>query len=181
LHGLTWKRIEELLVDAYPSLQEEPVAKQLQELFHKMFVEDFPPLIPGAKAAFVAASQAFPTAIATSSNRETVEHLLDHLALNRHCRLAVCAEDFSRSKPDPECFLLAAERLDCDPGRCLVFEDSFAGVQAAKGAGMPVIAISANKRDESLRVVRALADASVEDFTELAPDFFASIGTDPDR
>jgi beta-phosphoglucomutase len=57
-------------------------------------------------------------------------------------RTVVTGRDVKRSKPDPECFLLAAERLSIPPSRCVVFEDAPAGITAAKAAGMRCIAIT---------------------------------------
>jgi len=54
---------------------------------------------------------------------------------------ALAAEDYSPGKPDPACFRAAARKLDLDPGQCLVFEDSAAGVNAAKDAGMTCVAL----------------------------------------
>ena len=53
----------------------------------------------------------------------------------------VCAGDYTRSKPDPEAFLLAAARLRVAPEACLVFEDTEKGIQAAKAAGMASVKV----------------------------------------
>jgi len=53
----------------------------------------------------------------------------------------VCAEDYKKGKPDPEAFLLAADRLNVQPARCLVFEDTDLGIQAATASGMPSVKI----------------------------------------
>jgi HAD superfamily hydrolase (TIGR01509 family) len=55
----------------------------------------------------------------------------------------VCAEDYEKSKPDPEAFLLAASRLGVAPEACLVFEDTEMGTQAAKAAGMAWVKVPA--------------------------------------
>jgi HAD superfamily hydrolase (TIGR01509 family) len=53
----------------------------------------------------------------------------------------VCSEDYSRAKPDPEAYLLAAARLRVPPESCLVFEDTNMGIQAATAAGMPSVKV----------------------------------------
>jgi HAD superfamily hydrolase (TIGR01509 family) len=53
----------------------------------------------------------------------------------------VCAGDYKKSKPDPECFLLAAANLHIVPEECLVFEDTEMGIQAATAAGMASVRI----------------------------------------
>lgn len=57
----------------------------------------------------------------------------------------------SRGKPDPECFLLAAKELHADPKNCIVFEDSFAGIEAGLAAGMKVIGVATTHSTESLK------------------------------
>jgi mannitol-1-/sugar-/sorbitol-6-phosphatase len=54
----------------------------------------------------------------------------------------VTSEDVARGKPDPACFLLGAERLGVDPTKCLVFEDTVAGLTAADAAGAEALAIT---------------------------------------
>jgi HAD superfamily hydrolase (TIGR01509 family) len=53
----------------------------------------------------------------------------------------VCAGDYQKSKPDPEAFLLAANRLGVAPETCLVFEDTEMGIQAARAAGMASVRV----------------------------------------
>ncbi len=62
--------------------------------------------------------------------------ILDNLNLTRFFDAVVTGADVSRSKPDPEIFLLAAQRLGVLPGQCIVFEDAAAGIDAAQAAGM---------------------------------------------
>jgi len=83
-------------------------------------------------------------AIATTTSRANVEALLDAHpeALPRAWfSVLVCGEDTVRKKPDPEVYRLALERLGVRPDRALAVEDSRNGVLAAKGAGVPVVAI----------------------------------------
>ena len=126
--------------------------------------------MPGAAEAVRAASVPVPTAIVTSSNRETLTLVCDQLDLHGLVTATVTAEDCTRSKPDPQPFTLAAQRLGVPCERCLVFEDSAAGVQAAQAAGATVIAIG----DESGH------SAWVPDYRALPTDFFdrASGATD---
>ncbi len=81
-------------------------------------------------------------ALATAAPRENVDFALECLNLREAFHAQVCADDITRGKPDPQTFLLAAERLGVPPAQCLVFEDSDAGMRAAANAGMPVIALT---------------------------------------
>ena len=91
--------------------------------------------------------------------------------------MRVCAEDCLQSKPHPECYLLAAERLGCEPAHLLVFEDSLAGLRAGRDAGARTVAITHGKSASQLDEVRPLADLCVRDYTELPTDFFKRIGS----
>ncbi|MEU4016991.1 HAD-IA family hydrolase [Microbacterium sp. NPDC028030] len=62
----------------------------------------------------------------------------------------VTSDDVTRGKPDPEPFLLAADRLGVDPERCLVLEDATAGIQAARAAGCAVIAVTGTVEPSAL-------------------------------
>jgi HAD superfamily hydrolase (TIGR01509 family) len=77
-----------------------------------------------------------PLAVVSGDNRETVTASLSTLKLLDRFETLVCAGDYQRGKPDPEPFLIAAERLGVAPRDCLVFEDTDLGIQAATAAGM---------------------------------------------
>ncbi len=80
-----------------------------------------------------------PMAVASGSYREIVLQQLRHIRCLDYFQTVVTAEDTARHKPEPDAFLLAAERLDTPPNRCLVYEDSDLGLQAAQAAGMDSI------------------------------------------
>lgn len=80
-------------------------------------------------------------AIATSGTRDTALTRLRHTGLPVPVVL-ITANDVTRGKPNPECYMLAATRLDVAPGRCVVVEDAPAGIRAAQAAGMRVVALA---------------------------------------
>jgi len=82
-----------------------------------------------------------PFAVVSGSTRESVTASLDSLKLLDRFDTMVCAGDYKKSKPDPECFLLAASKLGVAPESCLVFEDTDMGIQAATAAGMASVKI----------------------------------------
>ena len=77
-----------------------------------------------------------PFAVVSGSPRVSVVKTLTILGLLHHFSVVVCAEDYRHGKPHPEPFLLAAQKLDIPPERCLVFEDADAGIRSAESAGM---------------------------------------------
>ena len=82
-----------------------------------------------------------PFGVVSGSTRESVTASLESLNLLDRFDTLVCAGDYKHSKPDPEAFLLAASRLGIEPERCLVFEDTEMGIQAAKAAGMASVKV----------------------------------------
>ena len=82
-----------------------------------------------------------PFAIVSGGGRDSVVRSLEALHLLDRFDTLVCAEDYTRAKPNPEPYLLAAERLSVLPQRCLVFEDTDLGIEAAKAAGMSWIKV----------------------------------------
>ena len=83
----------------------------------------------------------YPVAIVSGSPRDGVERHIDFLSLKETIAFFLGNEDYAPGKPDPACYLMASKRLEIPPKHCLVFEDSSAGVQAAKAAGMFCIAL----------------------------------------
>ena len=82
------------------------------------------------------------TGLATSSSRDMTLHALRALDVERSLDLVLTREDVQNPKPDPEVYLLAAQRFSLSPKECLVIEDSPNGVRAAVAAGMNVIAFA---------------------------------------
>jgi pseudouridine-5'-monophosphatase len=106
-----------------------------------------------------------PMAVATSSDRALFKVKTQHHAWFAHFDTVVCADDVPNLKPAPDLFLAAAERMGADPRRCLVFEDSPAGIEAARRAQMRVIGLAG-----ALTGVEAVhgADVVIASFANLA-------------
>jgi len=168
-HGITWAECAAWLAQRWPSLDPLDAIEALQRHFHASFVAAPPPQVPGARQAVQAAARVMPTGIVTSSNRETLDLVCRQLDLGGLFSATIAAEDYTHSKPSPEPYLLAAERLGVAPGRCLVFEDSAAGIQAGLAAGATVIAVGAPAGQERW----------IEDFHQLPPEFFTSASGRP--
>ena len=88
------------------------------------------------------ASQKVRTALVTSSLPEKVENVFQQLKLTGFFQEIVTADQIEHGKPSPDCYLLAAEKLQILPKMCIVFEDSASGVKAAHDAGMTVIGVN---------------------------------------
>lgn len=92
------------------------------------------------------------SAIITSSNLPKMANVYAaHPELKELVDRILTSEDFTRSKPFPDCFLLGARVLDTVPENCVVFEDSFHGLQAGNAAGMKVVGLSTTNTAESIK------------------------------
>ena len=99
------------------------------------------PLLPGAAEAVRRLAARFPLALASSSNRELIDTVLDVAGITRYFRATVSSEEVARGKPAPDVYLEAARRLGVASERCAAVEDSHGGIRSAKSAGMRVVAI----------------------------------------
>lgn len=104
----------------------------------------------GAKFKLNAGAAEVALALATSGPPENAEFVLRQFGTREAFPMVVTAEDVRQSKPDPTIYLLAAERAGAAPERCVVLEDSVAGVQAAKRAGMHCLAVATSEPAEKL-------------------------------
>ena len=92
-----------------------------------------------------------PVALASSTTERSVRRMLTRAGLIDYFDVLVCGDMVSRSKPHPEIFLTAADRLGAAPDRCYVIEDSFNGIRAAHAAGMhPIMVPDIVPPDEDL-------------------------------
>jgi HAD superfamily hydrolase (TIGR01509 family) len=82
-----------------------------------------------------------PFAVVSGSTRESVVKSLTTVGLLDRFAVLVGSEDYSRSKPAPDAYLVAAERLGIAPEKCLVFEDAAIGIEGATAAGMACVRV----------------------------------------
>lgn len=113
-------------------------AEQVAARKENLYFELLPRLEPVAEVLehIEAMHRQIPFAVVSGSTRESVVNSLTAIGLIDKFDLIVGSEDYARSKPAPDAFLTAAQRLGVNPRHCLVFEDADIGIQAAKAAGM---------------------------------------------
>lgn len=105
-------------------------------------------------------------AVATSASSGRAHDVLMRLGILPRFEAIVTGNDVRKGKPDPEIFLLAADRMKQTPRNLLVVEDAVSGVKAAKSAGMKCLGIAADGRREKLE--KAGADCIIPDFTKIS-------------
>jgi beta-phosphoglucomutase len=114
-------------------------------------------------------------ALATSAGRARTYETLEQFGLTRRFAAIVTGEEATTSKPAPEIFLLTAARIETDPNRCVVVEDSVAGVAAARAAGMKCVGFAPSKWFGDL--VQAGANDLISELPEDATTYFSGILT----
>jgi beta-phosphoglucomutase len=126
---------------------------------------------PGARAIVESLRHAgFQQAIGSSAPRANLDLILELTKLAPFFDTLVSMEDTQRGKPDPQVFLVAAERLGLPPVRCLVMEDAVAGVQAAKAGGMKCVAVDFVGHHGEAALREAGADLVVKSLEKVTED-----------
>ena len=181
-YSLFWKQIGEEYMPGMPDFALAIKGRTLTQIYDTYFPDaadraaiterlnaferqmDFP-YIAGAREFLEALqTQGVPTAIVTSSNCDKMACLYArHPEIKNLVTAVLTAEDARRSKPAPDCYLAAAERLGADISKCIVFEDSPNGLAAGRASGAFVIGVCTSL---AATEIEPLCDAYIEDFKE---------------
>ena len=153
--------------------QVEQATRLRQEFFLKILSEEPLPPFPGVLELMDEAMQRedFCVAIATSGTLEKSRAVLNAVGVPYRKMVYINGNDVKHKKPDPELFLIAAERMGIEPEHCVVIEDAPNGVQAAKAAGAKCIAVTnsttAAKLQEADLICKSLEQIDLETITKL--------------
>jgi beta-phosphoglucomutase len=132
--------IRNLWGDAIPDDEIAPCDDQKESLYRDIIREAFPAMA-GADELLASLDEAgFALAIGSSGPPANVATVLECLAEGGRFAAQVTGMDVTRGKPDPQVFLIAAEKLGVAPSRCIVVEDAIPSLQAARAAGMAAVA-----------------------------------------
>jgi HAD superfamily hydrolase (TIGR01509 family) len=165
MSSLEWSRYmhDALGVDLEPATISAAVVEKLEQLYRREL-----PLLPGAREAVRALATRWPLGLASSSNREIIDLVLELAGLADAFTATVSSEEVPRGKPAPDVYLEAARRLEVAPGDCAAVEDSTNGLRAAAAAGMTVIALP-NAAFPPAEDALGLATAVIGSLDELRP------------
>ena len=146
-----------------PIKKEQPVITarldEYERQMHYDYIEGFERLIADLHQHGVS------TAVVTSSNVPKMESVYRYQPGFKALFDAILtSEDFAASKPDPDCYLKAAQRLGAQPDECIVFEDSFNGLKAGRAALMKVVGLSTTNPVEA---IRPLSDIQIADYRNI--------------
>jgi beta-phosphoglucomutase len=137
-----------------------------EAFFRKLLQQDFPAMDGAAELIHALHQAGFRLAVGSSGPPDNVNLVLDRLQSRACFDGVVTGTDVQRGKPDPQVFLLGAERIGVVPPHCVVIEDAPAGVAAAHAAGMKCIAIASTGR---VRESLLAADLVVNSLREVDP------------
>jgi sugar-phosphatase len=171
-HGRTWTHVADV-IRARTGIGEpaDLLATELLAYWNAATIEAKP--LPGAADALrAAAARKLKLGVVSSSPRAVIDRFLAKLGaedLVEH-RARIGGDDVRNGKPDPEGFLMAVRALEVDPGEALVFEDSRAGLLAARAAGMRSMFVTCCADDIAGNA--ALATASFTHYGTLPPSFW---------
>lgn len=151
-----------ILGDYFP---EENERKSITEAINDFERNMSYPFVPGVENYIKSLkSNGIRTAVVTSSNLLKMENVYRcHPGFREMFDMILTSEDFSESKPSPYCYLKAMRLFGAGPEDCVVFEDSLAGLQAARASGAFVTALTTTNPEE---VVRNYADLVIRDFND---------------
>jgi HAD superfamily hydrolase (TIGR01509 family) len=127
------------------------------------------PLIDGAVDAVKRLAAHWPLGVASSSNRQLIDRVLEVSGLAPYFKATVSSEEVERGKPAPDVYLEAARRLGVEATRSAAIEDSASGIRSAHAAGMHIVAIP-NRAFPPPADVLALADVVLDSIGELQPE-----------
>ncbi len=134
-----------------------------EELYRELVARDGVLILPGARELLLSLKEeGVPRALGSSTPRENLDALFAATGLDALFDEIVCGSDVLHGKPDPEVFLKGASLLALEPVRCIVIEDAFAGIEAARRAGMKVVGVATTNPLNELRMCD-LAFASMEE------------------
>jgi len=172
--GRTWEHVAGIMQSRTGiAVGEAALAHELLAYWTEIAADVKP--VPGSPGAIREAARSLRLAVVSSSPKSVIDSFLGKLGIADCIAPAarIGGDMVGRSKPDPEGFLKGARALDAGPSSSLVFEDSHAGLLAARAAGMRSMFITCCAAD--IPGNRPLATASCTDYRSLPPRFWARI------
>ncbi len=159
---------KEWLTNLFGKLPDEKIqeyAEEKETLYRKLFEADIKPVKGLISFLDLLDKYAIPRAIGTSAPQSNVDFTLTKTHTGKYFSTILKDSDIEHSKPNPEIYLKAAERLGFAPEKCIVFEDSLSGVKAGKASGAKVVGITTTHTRKELFETNCVID----DFEGLDP------------
>jgi beta-phosphoglucomutase len=143
--------------------EQEQIIKRLNEFEHNMsynYIKGFEAFIHDLR------NNGIKTAVVTSSNKDKMQHVYSVCSGFKDLfDIIMTSEDFSESKPSPDCYLKSMKKLGLEPENCVVFEDSINGLKSGKAAKMKVVGLSTTN---SVDTIQELSDYIISDYNNFS-------------
>ena len=151
-----------------PDCDAEAIVDSLHRVADEVFFSAPVPKKPGLDALLAwLKARHIPMAVASSSREAMIRHNLDVWGLTQDFTAIVSGQHVAHSKPDPEIFLLTAQKLDVEPSRCLVLEDSYNGVRAGAAGGFVTVMVpDLVPADDEMKRLYTMECVSLEEVLE---------------
>ena len=171
-HKIKGQTLDQIFEAHFPDKeQQKTIVEGLNEYESKMsydYVAGFDDFVQSLRQKGVK------TALVTSSNNLKMNCVFAaHPEFRGFFDAVLTSEDFTESKPSPECYLMAAKRFNLTPAECVVFEDSFNGLRSARAAEMTVVGLTTTNPAEA---IQELCDFTVADFLDRRLDKLFVVG-----
>ena len=144
------------------------LADEKEAIYRDIYASTIEPVAGLAELLDELREEGVTLAVGSSGMKANVDYVLEKCGITEYFDVVVNGDMVTRRKPDPEIFLLCARLMGLTPAQCLVFEDSLAGLKAARSAGMKVVALATTLPVEELKA-KANTDLIVNDFTGITP------------
>lgn len=173
MSSIEWSRYmhDELGVPLPPEQISSAVADRLAQQYREQL-----PLLPGAVDAVRSLGRHWPLGLATSSNRNVIDLVLEKAGLADAFAATVSSEEVERGKPAPDVYLETARRLRVEPAECVAIEDSTNGIRSAHAAEMAVIGVP-NRGFPPEPEALALAAVVLDSLEQLTPERVRALAT----
>lgn len=160
-----------LLGKDLPENEFRQMVDEKESLFRELAAKSLKPIHGLVNFLNVVKKNDIPMAVASSAPAINIHFSLEKTKTANFFQHLVSSDEITRSKPDPEIFLKAAQKLGFRPADCIVFEDSYAGIDAGLSSGMKVIAVAtthpANELPKDLFIIHDFTRISIDDLINL--------------
>lgn len=163
------KTNREILPTVFEGASEEKISEyalRKEDLYREIYLPLRKPIAGLVDFLESARAAGIKLAVSTAASPRNMEFILDGLDIRKYFDALTTAADVKNGKPDPETFLISADKVGIATYNCIVFEDAFGGFQAAKNAGMKCIGLTTVNSAEEIMATGIVAEAHA-DFTTL--------------
>ncbi len=147
------------------------LGEEKEVLFREIYADHVAPIAALPRFLDELKTAGYRIGVATSAPRANLDFIIDRLSIHTYMDIALSSEDVTAHKPDPAIYLKSANLLHVQPGNCVIFEDSYSGVSAARQAGATVIGVLTSHTADQLppceRYIHDYREIDADDINQL--------------